>query len=324
MDWCKMCGKEGRAPFPSSTLRGGRRLWRVAGRFGTVIDFEDRKQAEQEFSKLLDVLPQYFCVYGSDEKPLYANDSLLDFLGFTLDDFRADDFQTRAFHPDDVERVRSARTEAMRRGEGWEVEARIRRKDGQYRWFFIRGKPFRDEAGKIVRWFSSGTDIEDRKLAQGEIEQLVDAVPQHIVVLDGEGHRLYGNRAARDYHGLSPEGFLVEPINQCFHPEDIENYSKLRDCGISGGEPWEAEARLRRKDGQYRWFLIRGNPLRDEQGVVIRWYLARTDIEDRKQAERELTQLVDAVPHQMVVLDPDGRRLYANQVAWDFSGMTRQ
>jgi PAS domain S-box-containing protein len=415
-----------------------------------VIEIEDRKQAEKEFSRLLDVLPQYLCVYEADGKPLYANDSLLDFFGFTLDDFRADDFETRAFHPDDLHRFRLLRMEATSRGEDWEVEARVRRKDGQYRWFFVRGRPFRDETGEIVRWFSSGTDIEDfkrtkqslqrgreiqavyeqlvssskdgilafdtqgrytvwnpglerifgikeierlgkqasdlcpffrmtggkncysdvlagngvvatdipyvfpettrqifldgyfsplldstgevigglaiirdvteRKQAQWELEQLVDAVPQHIVVLDGEGHRLYGNRAARDYHGLSLEGFLVEPINDCFYPADIENYSKLRDSGISSGEPWEAEARLRRKDGQYRWFLIRGNPLREAQGVVIRWYLARTDIEDRKRAEHDLAQLVDSVPQLIIVHDADGRRLYPNKVVLDFFG----
>jgi len=72
-----------------------------------MIDIEDREQAEKEFRKLVDVLPQYMCVYSADGSPLYANDSLLDFFGFTLDDFRADDFQTRAFHPEDVERVRS-------------------------------------------------------------------------------------------------------------------------------------------------------------------------------------------------------------------------
>jgi len=253
-----------------------------------MSDIDDRRQAELEFRKLLDVLPQYFCVYGEDDRPLYANDSLLDFFGFTLDDFRSDDFQARAFHPEDLDRVRPHRTEAVRRGEGWEIEARIRRKDGQYRWFLIRGRPSRDESGRIVRWFSSGTDIEDRKQAQRELEQLVDAVPQHLVVLDGDGQRLYANQAARDYHGLTLQQFLVEPVDNCFHADDVENYRRRRDFGIAHGQPWEVEARLLSKNGQYCWFLIRANPLRDEQGAVIRWYLARTDLEDRKQAEDSL------------------------------------
>src|SRR5713101_5588536 len=111
------------------------------------IDTEARMQAEEEFRKLADVLPQYMCVYDSDGSPLYANDGLLEYFGFTLDDFRADNFQTRAFHPDDVERVRFLRQDAMRRGEGWEVEARIRRKDGPYRWFLIRGRPLQNDEG---------------------------------------------------------------------------------------------------------------------------------------------------------------------------------
>ena len=130
--------------------------------------------------------------------------------------------------------------------------------------------------------------IEDRNQAQRELQQLVDAVPQHIVVLYGDGRRLYANQAALDYHGLTLDEFLVEPLTHCFHAEDLENYKRQRDPGIASGEPWEAEVRLRRKDGQYRWFLIRGRPLRDAQGRVIRWYLARTDIEDRKQAEEAL------------------------------------
>jgi len=287
-----------------------------------VIDTGDRRQAEKEFLKLLDVLPQYMCVYGAEGNPLYANDGLLDFFGFALDDFRAEDFQRRVFHPDDLERVRSTRNEAMRRGEGWEVEARILRKDGQYRWFLMRGKPSRDADGKILHWYSSGVEIEDRKQAQRELQQLVDAVPQHIVVLHGDGRRLYANQAVQDYHELTLEKFLVEPIANCFHPDDLDNYSRLRDSGIASGEPWEAETRLRGKDGQYRWFLIRAKPLRDEQGLVIRWYLARTDIQDRKQAEQELQQLVDAVPQHIVVLSTDGRRLYPNLVTLNFFGWT--
>jgi PAS domain S-box-containing protein len=121
---------------------------------------EDRAEAEQEFRKLRGVLPQYMCVYAADGTPLYATDELPSFFGFTLDDFRADDFQTRAFHPDDMARVRLARERAMGNGEGWEIQARILRKDGRYRWFLIRGKPLRDEHGNIIRWFSSGTDID--------------------------------------------------------------------------------------------------------------------------------------------------------------------
>lgn len=293
-----------------------------AGKQIAIIGVEDRKQAEEEFRKLLDVLPQYMCVYGADGTPLYANGPLLDYFGFTLDDFRADDFQTRAFHPDDLERVRSVRNDAIRRGEGWEVEARILRKDGQYRWFLIRGKPLRHEEGKILRWYSSGIEIEDRKQAQRELQLLVDAVPQHIVVLYGDGRRLYANQAVLDYHDLTSEEFLVEPISNCFHPEDLENYSGLRDSGIARGEPWESEVRLRRKDGQYRWFLIRGKPLRGEQGLVVRWYLARTDIEDRKVAELELRRLIDVVPQYMRVDDKDGKVLYANDRLLDYFGFS--
>ena len=119
-------------------------------------------------------------------------------------------------------------------------------------------------------------EIQDREQAQQEFQRLVDAVPQHIVVLHGDGRRLYANQAVLDYHGLTPEEFLFVDHSQCFHPDDLETYDRHRQSGIASGEPWEAEARLHRKDGQYRWFLIRARPLRNQQGLVIRWYLART------------------------------------------------
>src|SRR6516162_10221209 len=165
-------------------------------------------------------------------------------------------------------------------------------------------------------------EIEERNQAQRELQQIVDAVPQHIVVLSGDGNRVYGNQAACDYHGLTAAQFLVEPITNCFHADDIKKYSQVRDLAIANGEPWEAEARLRRKDGLYRWFLIRGKPLRNDKGSVVRWYLTRTDIEDRKQAEKDLQRMVDAVPHHILMHSADGRRLYANQVTLDFLGWT--
>src|SRR5215470_13616905 len=281
---------------------------------------ERLRLAEAELRKLIDLVPQCMCVDGVDGEVLYANEPLLDFFGFTLREAQASDFRTRGFHPDDLGRVRAAREDAASRGVPWEVETRLLRKDGQYRWFLIRFNPLRDEQGNIIRWYAAGTDIHDRKQAEAELRQLVDAVPQHIIVLDRKGRRLHTNQPVLEYHGYTLEEFLVVDYSHCFHPDDFKSFEHKLHEGLDSGQPWETEVRVHRKDGQFRWFLTRANPLRDDQGHVVRWYVSRTDIEDRKRAEHEVQQIVDAVPQQIVVLSADGQRLYSNQVTLDFYG----
>ena len=294
---------------------------RVTRWYLTRTDIEERKLAEKELRQLIDVVPQSMCVDDADGTVLYANNQLLNYLGFTLEEAQAVDFRSRIFHPDDLERVLSTGREAMSRGAPWEIEVRIKRKDGQYRWFLIRYKPLCDELGKIVRWYAAGTDIEDRKQAEREQRQIVDAVPQHITVLAADGSRLYGNKAALDFHGCTLEEFLpATMIDKKVHHDDLAGYWDTRKRGISRGLPFQTEARLLSKSGQYRWFLFLFNPLRDEQGQVVRWYATATDIEDRRQAEQELRQLVDAVPQHMAIIAPDGRLIYGNKVALDFHG----
>jgi PAS domain S-box-containing protein len=275
-----------------------------------------------ELRQLVDLVPQYMCVDAPDGTVLYANHRLLEFFGLRLEETQASDFRTRTFHPDDLERVRATREEAVSRGMPWEVETRLLRKDGQYRWFLIRFNPLRDEQGNVVRWYAAGTDIHDRKQAEAELRQLVDAVPQHIIVLDGQGQRLYANQAALDYHGYTLDHFLAVDHSECFHHDDLAAYDRLRENAIASGNSWEAEVRLRRRDGQYRWFLMRSNPLRDDQGRVIRFYLARTDIEDRKTAERALQrsndfltvykQLVESSMDGILAFDREGRYIIWN------------
>ena len=291
------------------------------GRTSKLIE-ERLRLAEAELRKLIDLVPQCMCVDAPDGKVLYANDQLLDFFGLTLEEVQASNFRARTFHPDDLERVRATREDAVARGRPWETETRLLRKDGQYRWFLIRFNPLRDDAGNIIRWYSAGTDIHDRKLAEAELRQLVDAVPQHIIVLDAEGRRLHANQPVLRYHGYTLEEFLVVDYSHCFHPDDLASFERRLRDGIASGEAWEAEVRVHRKDGKYKWFLTRANPLRDDQGRIVRWYVSRTDIEDRKEAEWELRRLVDAVPQHITVLAADGHRLYGNQVALDFHGCT--
>ena len=183
--------------------------------------------------------------------------------------------------------------ELMISGEPGEIELRMRRHDGIFRWFLVRFEPFHDETGKIVMWYGVSADIEDLKQTQEklrederELRQITDAIPQTIVVLDPSGAPLYANQATLDYTGLTAEDVFTPHFRErIFHPEDLERLQKKRKEALERGLPFEAEQRALRQDGQYRWFLIRYNPFRNEQGQVIRWYATGTDIDDRIRAE---------------------------------------
>ena len=125
--------------------------------------------------------------------------------------------------------------------------------------------------------------------ADGELGRIVDAIPQAIIVLAPDGSTLHVNAFVLEYTGLGLEEAKSDGARgNIFHPEDLERVSSERQLGLSRGEPFEAELRARRKDGQYRWFLVRYNPLRNESGEILRWYATGTDIEDRKQAEERV------------------------------------
>jgi formate hydrogenlyase transcriptional activator len=127
--------------------------------------------------------------------------------------------------------------------------------------------------------------------SEGQLRQIVDTIPQTIVVLGPDGGVVYVNRTVLDYTGLSTRDLLETDFRpRVFHPEDMERLRETRQAGFSGGVPWENEVRVRGKDGRYRWFLIRYNPLFDDQGRLIRWFAAGTDIEDRRQGEERLRE----------------------------------
>jgi PAS domain S-box-containing protein len=300
------------------------RAGQILGWYGSDIDIHDRKQAEDkirqqeiEVRQIVDLAPQLVSVYGSGHQRLYANRMMLDYLGTGLDEWLQRSTGTYT-HPDDLERAKACRDRALGSGSAYDVELRLRKHDGSYRWFLARYNPVRDDKGQIMRWYVAGTDIEDRKQAEDRLRhenvalkraeekireqeaalrQMLDLTPQHVHVLTADARLVYSNEIALKYHGSVLHDWRLRPLFDwridelpitLFHPDDRERVMCELKSTLSSGSPHETEARLLRTDGKYLWFLFRYNPLRDEQGRVVRWYVAGTDIDDRKQAEERL------------------------------------
>jgi len=119
--------------------------------------------ANEELRRITDAIPLGISVLAPDGSPLYVNAFALDYMGRSLEEANSETVRAATLHPDDVERIREERLRGLARGEPFEMELRARRKDGQYRWFLVRVHPLRNERGQIIRWYSTGTDIEDRK-----------------------------------------------------------------------------------------------------------------------------------------------------------------
>src|SRR5579863_8413676 len=250
------------------------------------------QKSEDKFREMVDTIPALVWCTLPDGSNEFHNQRWHDYTGLPEGAETGWGWKV-AYHPEDLERLLNEFQSIVASGTPGEMEARLRRFDGEYRWFLIRAVPFRDETGTIIYWYGSSTDIEDRKRAEEKLRQderelrrITDAIPQMIFVHDATGTPLYANQAVLDYTGLTVEDVTTSDFPaRIFHPEDIEKVREEHLAALSRGVSFEIEKRARRKDGQYRWFLIRFNPFRDEKGRQVRWYGTGTDVEDRKRAE---------------------------------------
>ena len=196
-------------------------------------------------------------------------------------------------HPEDKDLVRRVIDRSAREGNDFDLEHRLLMPDQRIKYLHIIAHRRADNSENL-EFIGAVRDVTAAKTAQrklkedeAELRQLINFVPEHVLVMDANGNRLYENQAVREYFGTSLDGLQAKDFYRKFiHPDDVASGAlDERERAVARGAPWEGELRLRRKDGEYRWFLIRSNPLRDPEGKVIRRYATATDIEDRKRAE---------------------------------------
>ena len=265
-------------------------------------EIAEREQAEEALRRsedrlrlVIDTIPQQIWSSPPDGSLDFFNAQWLSFKGFTQEEMQGQGWQ-RTLHPDDRERVVRAWRESVAKGTPYEQEERHQGANGQYRWFLARGVPLRDSQGQIIRWYGTNTDFEDRKEAEGRLRLVIDTLPAMVWSKLPDGSADFLNQRFLEYTGLSlKEGLDWGWMFNAFHPED--RAEEEWRAAFAAGEPFEKEARLRRADGAYRWFLFRGVPQRDELGHVVKWYGTSTDIEDRRRAEEALLEAQDKLAH---------------------------
>src|SRR3989454_3472997 len=194
-------------------------------------------------------------------------------------------------HPEDREFVAHEIQKMLADHHGFDFTKRIVRPDGTIRHVRCVGVPAAHGEGFV----GTGIDVTEQeeltaalRKSEGELRQILDLTPQIIAVLGPKRERLYANRTALTYLGSTLEEWrqrvMGAPGSEA-HPDDDERMREVGAQAIISGSPYELEVRLRAADGSYRWFLARYNPVRDDQGQIMRWYVACTDIDDRKRIE---------------------------------------
>jgi|UPI00068D9CBB PAS domain S-box-containing protein len=254
---------------------------------------EALRDSENSSRMIVDSIAGLVAILTPEGEVEVVNSRVVEYCGITLDEFKQGTGET--VHPEDRAQAVAEFTNAIKSGEPYDFEARIKRFDGIYRWFQVRGLPFRDANGGIVRWYALLTDTNERKCAEEalsaserNLSQIINTIPALAWSARPDGAADFFNRHYLDYLGLSSERARDWGWAAALHPDEGEELMTTWRSMMAAGMPGEAEARLRRFDGTYRWFLFRMNPLRDEQGSIVKWYGTNTDIDDRKRAEEEL------------------------------------
>jgi PAS domain S-box-containing protein len=321
---------------------------RITGWYGIALDNDVYKKTvvalrsrERELSQLVDMVPSHIWRLAPDGEPIFFNKRMVDFLGFDAAGGEKPgrsrlDTLIEAVHPDEATEFREKLERCLATGEPFAMRYRLRGADGVYRWMSSGAVPMHDAEGRIVQWYGLGHDIDDQmhieeelRTSKRQLEQMIDAVPVNILSFDASGNITYTSRRYLESVGspLADIQNFDALAKDLAHPEDFPTMHRRASHGFATGQPFVNRFRRRDIHGVYRWIEARAQPLRDESGAIVQWYIASIDLEDEmralealRESERLLRQLVETLPAMIYCAEPDGKPTYRSQLLREFLG----
>ena len=291
-----------------------------------------RRASDQDSRVIVGSMPGMVAILTPTGGIDAVNDELVEYSGRTLEELQQWG-TSDTVHPDDLPRLIQIFTKAIASGEPYEVEVRLRRFDGAYRWFQDRAVPRRDASGAILRWYVLQTDIDDRKRmedalrhSEASLRAIVETTPECVHVIAGDGTLLSVNAAGTAMAGASSVDLMLgRNFYDFVTPEDRERYRAFNES-VCAGQKGVLEFHIFRMDGECRHLETRAAPLRNDDGTVAQLGVAR-DITTRKQAEarlreseRNLRQLTETIPVMLWSATPEGAIDYCNARFLEYTG----
>jgi PAS domain S-box-containing protein len=303
------------------------------------IPLDGVQHLDDPFRAVLDAIPALVWVADRTGAAVYINQRWLEYTGLSESQALGWNW-TAAVHRDDIDRLTEYWRTVLASGEPGQIEARLRRFDGCYRWFLFSASPLRDSSGELAGWCGSNTDIDDRyraedaaRAAERDLRLILDHLPALVTTATPSGAIDFANRPLLEYVGAGLEELQDWPrfVDERDRSMMIERWAH----SLASGEPFAAEFRLRRADGICRWFRAIGVQVRALDGTIVRWHNLIIDIDDRKRAEdalrqseaylREVQRLSSTggwrydIAADLVESSPEIKRVYAIQPGEDTS-----
>jgi PAS domain S-box-containing protein len=309
---------------------------------GTVMDITEHKRAEEAIRRSEAYLAeaQRLSHTGSigwkpDTGEIVWSDETYRIFGYDRSVKPTMDSVVARVHPEDRADFQEVVNRSLAGITDFEHAYRLLLPDGRVKHVHAIGHVLQDASGNR-EFVGALTDVSEQHHAEAviraqgaELRDVLDSIPAIVWSALPDGSNSYANRRSVEYCGMPREQIVGSGWEAGFHPADLGRHQAKWSASIASGEPCEDEVRFRRADGQYRWHLQRGVPLRDKSGNIVKWYGVLTDIEDRKRAEdksREqeagLRQILDLAPQLVAVFGPDNEHLYANRILLDYLGLT--